>query len=156
MIMKNSMFKKSLFAAGILLGAGLTQVTSAHDAAGVIDSGGNNASSTDFAAVNCFNDGSGPPDHLAIQIEDLSPPVPGMLMSMQVSKDRQMTNVTDPTSGDGNASPFGIVKGGAGQYLISATKTAAGLRNFKVTFHCRTSGNDHTGTSENPDVYQLQ
>jgi hypothetical protein len=111
----------------------------AHTAGGPI---GAAASATAVAAVICYDDS----DHLVVQIEDLSPPQPGMFMSLQVAKGINMTNVTDPVSGDGQASPAVALKGGNGEYRISANKTAEGGRQISVTYHCENSGNAHTGT----------
>jgi len=82
----------------------------AHSAGATIDPAGNNASATDLAQVICYDDGDGPTDHLYIQIQDNSPPVPGLLVSAQVYKDSHMTNVTDTVSGDANPSLAGQVK----------------------------------------------
>lgn len=152
--MNNAVLKKTLGAVSLLLSAGFMQVVYGHTAGTTLDAGGGNASATDLASVNCYDDGGGAPDHLAIQVEDQSAPVPGLLVNMQAFKGQKMTNVTDPVSGDGNASPVGILRGGAGAYLISVNKTAAGARAFSVTYHCEASGGAHTGTDVS--VYQLQ
>ena len=96
--------------------------------------------------TECFDDGNGPGDHLVIQIEDLSPPVAGLLVNMQAFKDNMMTNITDTVSMDGNPSATGILKAGNGIYFISVNKTDAGSRTFNVTWHCETSNNLHTGS----------
>jgi hypothetical protein len=151
------MIKKLNFICGsfvfALLSASVNSVL-AHDAGGPIDAGGNNANATDYGYVSCFDDGNGPADHLSVQIDDDSPAVAGLLVSLQVSKDRKMINVTDPISGDDQPSQVVSLKGGNGIYDISVNKTAAGVRNFGITYHCQTASGVHTGTDIG--VYQLQ
>lgn len=128
----------------------------AHTVGGPIDGQSNNASATDLGFVSCYDDGSGPADHLAVQIEDLSPPVDGLFASVQIMKadKNAMTNITDTISADGKPSPFVSLKGGSGSYYISVNKTKAGVRNFILNYHCLTSSEDHTGTEVG--VMQLQ
>ncbi len=153
--MKNNNLKRIGLAMAILLGAGYAEFALAHTAGGPIDGAGNNASATDYAIVSCYDDGDGPTDHLYMQIEDTSPPVPGMIMSFQASKDGKMTNTSDVTSGDGQPGPVALLFAGDGSYYVSVNKTLAGLRNFVITYHCQTAGNVHTGTDINT-VLQLQ
>ncbi len=127
----------------------------AHTAGGPIDSNSNNASATDLAFISCYDDGNGPADSLFVQIEDLSPPVPGLLLSVQLRKQNQMTNTTDQTSADGKASAAAVLKGGNGDYFVSITKTAAGIRNFQINYHCETATRAHTGT-ELGGILQIQ
>ncbi|MFI3135990.1 MAG: hypothetical protein QX197_04355 [Methylococcaceae bacterium] len=149
--MKNTALKKILLVTTVLLGTGYTSMAFAHSAGGPI---GFDAGATDLAGVECFNDGNGDADHLVVQIEDMSPPVSGLLVSMQASKGTQMINLTDTVSGDGNASAAGVIRGGSGEYRISVNKTNAGTRSFSVTYHCETISNTHTGTDVT--VYQIQ
>lgn len=125
----------------------------ADDISFTLDSAGNNPNAVALGAVSCGNDGRGPADHLVVQITDLSAPVPGMLVSAQILKNNRMINVTDPVSGDGKASAFVSLQGGAGSYYVSINKTATGSRNVFVTYHCQTAEGNHTGTD--PVVYQL-
>ncbi|MGZ8163125.1 MAG: hypothetical protein ACXWTK_00065 [Methylobacter sp.] len=149
--MKNA-FKKTFIKASLWVAIGHIGAASAHSGGAIVDSGGNNPSATDLAAITCFDDGSGPPHHLFGQIKDLSQPVPGLLVNFQIYKGNQMTSITDTISGDANYSQGITLNGGAGVYYISASKTQAGLRVFEVTWHCMTSGNVHTGT----DISVLQ
>lgn len=102
--------------------------------------------------MQCFDDGNGVADRLIVQIEDNSPPLAGLFVSMQVLKDNKITNITDPVSGDGVASPSAILSAGSGSYLISVNKTKAGTRLINVSYHCETKGGIHTGT----DISLLQ
>jgi len=139
-------------AASIMVAAGYAGGALAHSAGATIDSDGNNASATDLAQVICYDDGDGPADHLYVTIQDNSPPVSGLLLSAQIFKDGQMTNVTDTVSGDANSSPPARISGGDGVYYLSVSKTATGARNFTVTYHCQTAADVHTGT----DITVLQ
>lgn len=150
--MKTIFLKKSLLIASILAAAGYADFASAHTAGGVIDAAGNNASATDFASVSCFDDGSGAPAYLFIQIQDQSAPVQGLLMTMLAAKGNQMVSTSDPVSGDPNPGPGVKLRGGEGTYYIAALKTAAGARTFTVSYHCMTSNDNHTGT----DITALQ
>ena len=80
--------------------AGYSGLGWTHNAGATLDSGGANASATGLAAVTCFDDGSGEPDHLFAQVRDHSEPVEGLLLSIQLYKGAQAINSTDPISGD--------------------------------------------------------
>jgi hypothetical protein len=153
--MINTIFKKALLSTTAILSVGFLQNTLAHEAGGPIDFTGTNANATDLATVQCFDDGNGPAHHLSISIQDLSPPVTGLLVSMQVYKDNKMTNTTDTVSGDSNSSEEAMLIAGSGEYRISVTKSNAGTRQINATYHCETSGGVHTGTSE-LTVFQVQ
>ena len=150
--MKIKALTKTLAMALALLSAAYVEGVFAHTAGGTIDAAGNNASATDLAQVSCYDDGDGPTGYLFIQIQDLSSPLSGMLMSIQAAKDAQMTNDSDPVSGDATASPGTELWAGDGIYYMSVSKTAAGSRLFSVTYHCMTSQGVHTGT----DITLLQ
>jgi hypothetical protein len=121
---------------------------------GVLDAAGNNASATDLATVNCFDDGHGEPHHFSAAVQDQSQPVPGLLVSLHIFKLPSMTTVTDTVSGDGNWSDIATVVGGPGTYYLSIRKTAAGARTFFAGWECQTINNVGTGTEIN--VLQMQ
>ena len=152
--MKYVTLKKAFITASILAAVGYAGAALAHNGGGPIDSGSNNASATDLAVVSCYNDGNGAPAYLFGQIQDMSPPVPGQLLSFHIQKGQQMITSTDTVSGDAFHSPAVRLNGGAGDYYISATKTAPGVRLFDVIWHCMTSSDTHTGTDIS--VYQVQ
>ncbi len=115
--------------------------TTAHSVGNTIDATGTNASATDLYQITC----SGGTDYLIFQIEDRSAPVPGLLMSVQAYFDQRkiMTNTSDSVSGDGKAGSGAQLWGGDGNYYLSASKTAAGTRQYNITVHCM-SKTDHT------------
>jgi len=154
--MKSTFLKKTFIAASILATAGYASHALAHTAGATIDSAGNNASATDLAQVICFDDSNGSPDHILVEIQDLSPSVSGLLLSAQIFKDGHMTNTTDTVSGDASYSNSAILKGGEGEYIISVSKTKYGARDFNIRYHCETANGVHTGTSEIPIVLQFQ
>mgnify|MGYP006048527895 FL=1 len=125
---------------------GLVQSSHAHDAAATMDPVGNSATFTGYGFVTCFDDGNGPADKLLASVNDLSPPVPGLLVNLQILKGNRAASVTDPVSGDGNGSPVIAVRGGNGVYQIMINKTAVGARNFSIQYHCMTANDVHTGT----------
>ena len=146
---------KTLFPPRILLAASLLAASGhawPHSASAVLDPAGNNAAATDLAQVICYDDGNGPADRLYIQIQDLSPPAPGLLLSAEIFKDGKMTNTTDTVSADALASNPAVLVAGDGVYYLSVSKTAAGARSFTVTYHCQTANDTHTGT----DISVLQ
>ncbi len=153
-----ALFKKFFVFASVLMVTSYSSLIMAHSAGATIDGSGGNANATDLAQVFCYDDGNGQAHHLVVQIKDLSPPVPGLLLSAQIYGGNQMTNVTDTVSGDGFASNEAILVGGESLsdgvqlYYISVSKTKAGARNFEITYHCMTSYSTHTGT----DITVLQ
>ncbi len=142
--MKTFFLKKALLATTILITMGYGAIAQAYpSASGIMDAAGNNANATDLGKVTC--DASS--QYLYAEIQDQSPPVSGLLLSLHIYKGNQMVTGTDSVSGDANASPIISLNGGAGYYYISATKTAKGLRSFTVTFQCLTSSYALSGTS---------
>ena len=118
----------------------------AHSAGAILGADGANASATALAAVSCFDDGNGAPAGLFAQIIDLSEPVDGLLVSLQLYKGLQATNTTDPVSGDADFSVGVQLDGGAGVYQLLVNKTKAGAKRFDVVWHCMTEDHVHTGT----------
>jgi len=139
--------KLTFVAAVMFAAAGHTETGWAHNAGATLDARSASVSATGLAAVTCFDDGSGEPHHLFAQIRDSSPPVEGLLLSIQLLKGNMATNSTDPISGDPDYSPGISLDGGPGVYYMMVNKTGAGPRTFDVIWHCRTSANIHTGTS---------
>ncbi|MGR9053494.1 MAG: hypothetical protein ACU84J_12675 [Gammaproteobacteria bacterium] len=125
---------------------GFTGSLQAHSGGAVLDAGGSNPSATALAEVSCFDDGNGEPAYLLAQVQDNSEPVDGLLLSLQLYKGVQATNITDPVSGDAEPSDFMRLDGGLGTYRMILDKTAAGPRAFEVTWHCETADGVHTGT----------
>ena len=141
--MKTLFLKKALIAATILITAGYGVIAQAYpSASGIMDAAGNNANATDLGKVSC----DAASQYLYAEIQDQSPPVPGLLVSLHIYKGSQMITATDSVSGDENASPIISLNGGPGDYYISATKTAKGLRSFTVTYQCLTSSKDLSST----------
>ena len=117
--MPNLTLKNLGLAGSLLLAISICNIASAHIAGGPIDVNGNNASASDLAFINCYDDGNGPADKLLVQIEDLSPPVVGLLLNLQITKDNKMTNTTDPISADNKPSVSAVLKAGNGAYFVS-------------------------------------
>jgi hypothetical protein len=130
-----------------MLAAGYPSAGLTHSAGATLDANGTTLSATGLAAIACFDDGSGEPHQLFAQIRDLSEPVDGLLLNVQLLKGNKATNSTDPISGDGEYSPGVVLEGGPGIYYIMVNKTGPGPRAFDVVWHCETADNFHTGTS---------
>ena len=120
--------------------------SSAHNAGATLDPNGNVRSFTGVAFITCFDDGNGPADHLIARIRDNSPPVPGLLVNLQIFKGNKSNSITDTVSGDANFTPFITLQGGPGTYWIMVNKTDVGARQFEVEYHCNTKTGVHTGT----------
>jgi hypothetical protein len=138
---------KKLFSTSLLISVMLFNPSAqAHTAGATLGADGASASATGLAAVSCFDDGNGQPAGLFVQIKDLSSPVPGLLISVQLYKGTQATNITDTLSGDANHSEGVQLDGGAGVYWMIVNKTNVGSRAFEIIWHCMTSNHTHTGT----------
>ncbi len=144
-----------------IVSLGFMNYSNAHEEVNIpMDVNGDNAGFVAYATVTCSNgEGTGTPtDYFVAQVEDLSPPQDNLFLSVQVIKDkgRLAANATDPVSGDGEPGPEARVFGGNGLYHILVNKTAAGLRTFNFTYHCKAIANDeHTLTSP-PNVLYYQ
>ncbi|MEI7869331.1 MAG: hypothetical protein WCI11_15695 [Candidatus Methylumidiphilus sp.] len=134
--MKTTSLKKAFIVAAMLTGFGHTGLSMAYGIGGAVL--GNNASATDLASINCPSG----THHFSAAVLDTSPPVAGLLVSVHIYKDTQMTTAT---STSGNWSDIVSVNGGAGTYYLSIRKTNVGARNFTVGWDCRTSDNISTG-----------
>ncbi len=118
----------------------------AHTARAVLDPGGSRASFLGLARITCFDDGAGTPAQLYVRVRDNSPPVAGLLVTLQVLKGTQALGISDTNSGDALYSEALQLPGGAGVYTVLVGKTAAGARQFDIDYHCLTTASDHTGT----------
>ena len=136
------LFKTSL----LLVSSAFSTISFAHSAGATLGADGTNANATALAAVTCFDDGNGEPEGLFTQIKDLSDPVPGLLINIQLYKGLQATSDTDTVSGDADYSEGVQLNGGAGVYQMIVDKTDFGARRFDVIWHCMTEDHVHTGT----------
>jgi len=149
--MKNKTLKKTFISASLLGVLGYAGSVAAHDINGVL---GKSAGATDYYQVECFDDGTGPADHLVVKIKDLVP-VAAPLVSVQVTKGKIAKNTTDAADGNATFSPTLNIKGGNGLYYLTVDKTAANAETYNLQIHCETSGGLHTGTNE-PELLQNQ
>ncbi len=135
-----------LNAALLLANCAFSSNSFAHSAGATLGADGKNANATALAAVTCFDDGNGKPAGLFTQIKDLSDPVPGLLINIQLYKGIQATSTTDTVSGDADYSKGVQLNGGPGVYQMIVDKTDKGPRRFDVIWHCMTADHLHTGT----------
>ncbi|MDO9103469.1 MAG: hypothetical protein Q7U57_00770 [Methylovulum sp.] len=140
--MKQITMNKTLVA--MLAAIGYAGAAAAHDINGAL---GSAAGATDYYQVECFDDGTGPAEHLIVKIKD-STPVAAPLVSVQVTKGSIARNTTDAVDGNTTYSPTLKVKGGNGMYYLTVDKTAANAENYNIQIHCETSAGQHTGTFE--------
>ncbi len=139
---------KPILLASLLISCGYTSTSLAHSGGGTMDPTGTNAHFTAVADVSCFDDGNGPPHHLAVRIRDTSPPVAGLFISLHVLKGGRGISTTDTIPGDFHFSPEVTLAAGAGNYTLMATITDKGPRSFIADWHCETIDNIHTGTDD--------
>lgn len=143
---------KEVFVTASLLGVfGYAGCAAAHDINGAL---GKAAGATDYYQVECFDDGTGPTDHLIVEIKDLAP-VAAPMVSVQVTKGKIAKNTTDAVDGNATYSPIINIKAGNGIYYLTVDKTAANAETYNLQVHCETSGDQHTGTNE-PVLLQNQ
>jgi len=120
--------------------------TRAHDQAGSL---GTAASATDYYRITCFDDGSGPPASLVIQVRDSSPGA-APRVSAQMQRGSALASTSDDLAADILASPEIVLDEGAGVYHVLVDKTGAGPKFYQLTYHCWTGPGGtgiHTGSS---------
>ena len=156
--MKVLSMKKNIIAALVACSVGYAGVSSAHDAGATLSSisdvDGIIKSVVGLATVDCFDDGSGAADNLIVSIRDNSPPVPGLMVNVQVvsSKGNKVNSITDTVSGDADFSSSIALQDGKGPYSVIVNKTDVGDRSFDLIYHCFTADSVHTGT----DIHVFQ
>lgn len=145
--MQRTKLNQALAGALLAITMGYAPLGAAHEGSAVMDSEGIAPNFTGYAIVTCENEGDAPTDHLFATITDLSPPVPNLLVNLQIIKGDLAVSTTDPVSGDANPGPEVRLQGGNGVYLVLVNKTNAGARAFKLSYHCQTAAGIHTPTS---------
>jgi hypothetical protein len=125
------------------------QSVSAHDANGSL---GASRAAMDYYQVKCYDDGNGAGStgRLEVKIKDLSP-VAKPLISVQVIRDNIAKNTTDAVDANAAYSPLISFNGGDGFFYMTVDKTAAGVENYSVAYHCLSPSGEHVGT----DIFQL-
>ncbi len=144
--MQRTKLNQALAGALLAITMGYAQLVAAHEGSAVMDSEGIAPNFTGYAIVTCGIKDEPLTDHLFAEIVDLSPPVPNLLVNLQIIKGDLAVSTTDPISGDANASPGVKLHGGNGVYLVLVNKTGAGARAFKLLYHCQTADGIHTTT----------
>ncbi len=139
--MKNILIKRALLTASLL---GVASVASAHDQSGVL---GQTKGAVDYYQIQCFDDGNGATDHLALRVIDLANPKAPPMISAQITKGILALNTTDVKDGDALFSPLKKLKGGNGSYFVMVDKTNKAADNYSLEYHCETATKAHTGTS---------
>ena len=130
----------------LLVSCVFSTIAYAHSAGATTDAADNNANATILAAITCFDDGNGEPFGLFAQVKDLSEPVEGLLISIQLYKGLKAISDTDTISDDADYSEGIQLDAGPGVYQILVNKTDIGPRRFDVIWHCMTEEHVHTGT----------
>jgi len=139
--------RRPIFKTALLLAcSAFSAVSFGHSAGATLGADGTNASATALAAITCFDDGNGEPEGLFTQIKDLSEPVPGLLINIQLYKGIQAISITDIVSGDADYSEGIQLNGGPGVYQMIVNKTDVGPKRFDIIWHCMTADHVHTGT----------
>lgn len=153
--MKYLQIKPALLAAAVLSASAYTGLSSAHCLTG--RALGAATSAVDLYRVKCFNDGSGDADHIdalvnleaggssvraQIAREGFAPSAISTDTTNAATNCAAATTITlDPSAQQAGAS-------GNGDYNILVNKTSTTAKTYGLVFHCETSGNVETGTSE--------
>jgi len=138
--MKHSSVIKSAIGTVVLSWLFLPVVSLAHSEDNALAA---TAGASDLFKVTC-SDGSA---YLETYIKNKT--AGGSFISVQVIKDSQVSNTTDPIAGDSGYSPQVKTKGGDGSYLVMVNHTVSKSETYTLEFHCKNSQDDHTGTSIN-------
>jgi hypothetical protein len=117
----------------------------AHTARSVLDAAGNRATFTGLARVTCLA-GSPNPTMLVARIRDNSDSIHGLMVNLQLLKGNTALNISDEISGDAAYSSYIALTGGPGEYVMMINKTAAGVRDFDIEWHCIAGDGAHTET----------
>ncbi len=115
---------------------------------------GSAASATDYYEVTCYDDGSGSPQSLSVEIRDSSP---GALpqVSAHVQRNESVVTTSDDTAANGTPGPEIHVNEGPGVYRVLVTKTGSGTKFYSVSFHCNV-GLNGTGAHAGSLISVLQ
>ncbi len=116
-----------------------------HTAHSVLDAAGNRATFTGLARVTCLN-GNPAPTMLVARVRDNSDSIHGLMVNLQLVKGSSALNISDEISGDAAYSSYIALPGGPGEYIMMVNKTAAGVRDFDVEWHCLAGDGSHTDT----------
>jgi len=122
----------------------------AHECTGTLDPSGTKANDTLVIAVGCVSNTPYPPSYIYVSVQDFTASGNNSLISAQVFDyygGRKMLNTTDTTPGTGSGSPavqlYGQLVAGVQAYFLSVNKTAAGRKEFQLTYHCKDTQNNH-------------
>lgn len=134
-----------------LLSAGAGGLAAAHTQNGTL---GSVASATDHYEVTCYDDGSGSPQSLSVEIRDSSP---GALpqVSAHVQRNETVASTSDDTAANGSPGPEIHINEGPGVYRVLVTKTGSGTKFYSVSFHCNV-GLNGTGAHAGSVISVLQ
>ncbi len=162
----NKNIKTTLLSSIIIIATSYTSTVLAHDYTDSLKAAFG-ASATDLYRIDCSQDAGAasqsPTHQLFIQINDGS--AAGGKLSATASVFTpgfgKALTVTDPTGGDGVASPSKLLTViGAdqqdNQFFIAVSHSATGLKNYELSYHCQDASGQHTGTSLPPAILQNQ
>ena len=147
----------------------LSHFVYAHSLNGTLGKSTSNDFAQDVYLVTCAADDEGASDHLDVQIKTRSPKnttsvINYAKLNVQISNNGSLSSVeTDPINGDSFFSPFASLSSGAVQYTVTVTKPVAIATTcdndkvfaaapnkayaYTMQYHCKASGNTHTGTT---------
>ena len=118
--------------------------------------------------TTCYDDGNGPPAALIVGLQSVSKPK--YLLKLTATTGSFSGTTNDPINGDRASGPLATVSDGGDDGSVStatftitiektkkkpnaADSTLNGKDVFSLTFHCWSTTNQHTGTT---DIYRLQ
>jgi hypothetical protein len=113
------------------------------------DSLGVAASATDLLQVTCFDNGSGAPQSIHVEIVDSSPGAAPQV-GVQLQRGDSLVSASDTADADALPSPEIGLNGPTGLFTVLVTKTGSGAKTYSLSFHCTTGldgSGSHAGTS---------
>jgi hypothetical protein len=146
--------KKLIQLLTVLLGViGTVELVSAHETAGAIGRKSTKAGGIDKYNITCFDNNSGAPDHLFVQVFDTPRPRNPARISVQAFVSATGAVSAISLAPNDKAFPSNSIKlvGGAGLYEVDVTKSRSkkkGVEIYAITYHCQTANSVHTGTTE--------
>lgn len=146
-----SIFGRRIAATALLCGSLIASTAAAHTRN---DSLGVAASATDSLQVTCFDNGSGAPQSIHVEIVDASPGAAPQV-GVQLQRGDSLVSVSDTTDADALPSPEIGLNGPAGVFTVLVTKTGGGAKTYSLSFHC-TTGPDGSGSHAGTSLSVLQ
>ncbi|CAB1275102.1 hypothetical protein [Candidatus Nitrosacidococcus tergens] len=128
----------------ILFTLGVTTQVIAHDQTGTL---GEDAAASDYFLVQCSSDQGGATGKLELSIYDGTTTQGGGKISAVGVFNETVATASDPNRLDDQPGAKAAVIGSNGAYNVFVHKLKNGVKNYKLTYHCKSAEGGHTGTA---------